>query len=143
MVTMPQGNPCNPAARTKAEHDSRIRPKAVRCRGEMTRWRSPCSTCLGERNPILCQFNKNLLRAAKRMAILREPIRAESVHDMDALIGGMTSDCFNDVVGRVRTVRWADADRLTLSRALVGLSRLHRASAPHPMRGRIERCHRK
>ena len=37
--------------------------------------------------------------SAKRMAILREHIRAESVHDMDALIGGMTSDCFNDVVG--------------------------------------------
>jgi steroid delta-isomerase-like uncharacterized protein len=37
--------------------------------------------------------------SAKRMAILREHIHAESVHDMDALIGGMTSDCFNDVVG--------------------------------------------
>jgi len=37
--------------------------------------------------------------SAKRMAILRELIRAESVHDVDALIGGMTSDCFNDVVG--------------------------------------------
>jgi len=32
------------------------------------------------------------------MAILREHIRAESVHDMDGLIDGMTSDCFNDVV---------------------------------------------
>ena len=38
--------------------------------------------------------------SAKHMAILREHIRAESVHDMDALIGGMTSDCFNDVVAR-------------------------------------------
>jgi hypothetical protein len=37
--------------------------------------------------------------STKRMAILREHIHAESVHDMDALIGGMTSDCFNDVVG--------------------------------------------
>jgi steroid delta-isomerase-like uncharacterized protein len=37
--------------------------------------------------------------SAKRMAILREHVRAESVHDMDALIGGMTQDCFNDVVG--------------------------------------------
>src|ERR1700720_399824 len=37
--------------------------------------------------------------SAKRMAILREHVRAESVHDMDALIGGMTADCFNDVVG--------------------------------------------
>ena len=37
--------------------------------------------------------------SAKRMAILHEHIHAESVHDMDALIGGMTSDCFNDVVG--------------------------------------------
>ena len=38
--------------------------------------------------------------SAKRLAILREHIRAESAHDMDALIGGMTSDCFNDVVAR-------------------------------------------
>jgi hypothetical protein len=36
---------------------------------------------------------------AKRMAVLREHIRAESEHDMDALIAGMTFDCFNDVVG--------------------------------------------
>jgi hypothetical protein len=100
---MPQGNPCNPAARTKAEHDSRIRPKAVRCRGEMTRWRSPCSTCLGERNPILCQFNKNLLRAAKRMAILREPIRAESVHDMDALASTMSLGGSEPFVGPTQT----------------------------------------
>ena len=33
------------------------------------------------------------------MAVLREHIRAESVHDIDALLGGMTPDCFNDVVG--------------------------------------------
>jgi hypothetical protein len=33
------------------------------------------------------------------MAILREHVRAESEHDIDALIGGMTPDCFNDVVG--------------------------------------------
>jgi steroid delta-isomerase-like uncharacterized protein len=37
--------------------------------------------------------------SAERVAILREHIRAESVHDIDALIGGMTSDCFNDVTG--------------------------------------------
>ena len=37
--------------------------------------------------------------SAKRMAILREHIRAESEHDMDALLAGMTSDCFNDVAG--------------------------------------------
>ena len=37
--------------------------------------------------------------SAKRMAVLREHIRAESEHDMEALIAGMTSDCFNDVVG--------------------------------------------
>jgi hypothetical protein len=37
--------------------------------------------------------------SAKRMAVLREHIRAESEHDMDALLAGMTSDCFNDVVG--------------------------------------------
>jgi len=37
--------------------------------------------------------------SAKRMAILREHVRAESEHDIDALIGGMTPDCFNDVVG--------------------------------------------
>lgn len=37
--------------------------------------------------------------SAKRMAILRAHVRAESVHDIDALIGGMTPDCFNDIVG--------------------------------------------
>jgi steroid delta-isomerase-like uncharacterized protein len=37
--------------------------------------------------------------SAKRMAALREHIRAESEHDMDALLGGMTPDCFNDVTG--------------------------------------------
>jgi steroid delta-isomerase-like uncharacterized protein len=37
--------------------------------------------------------------SAKSMAILREHVRAESEHDIDALIGGMTPDCFNDVVG--------------------------------------------
>ena len=35
----------------------------------------------------------------KRMAVLREHIRAESEHDMEALLAGMTPDCFNDVVG--------------------------------------------
>ena len=35
----------------------------------------------------------------KRMAVLRDHIRAESEHDMQALLAGMTSDCFNDVVG--------------------------------------------
>jgi steroid delta-isomerase-like uncharacterized protein len=42
---------------------------------------------------------KRMLVSAKRMAVLREHIRAESEHDMDALLGGMTPDCFNDVVG--------------------------------------------
>jgi steroid delta-isomerase-like uncharacterized protein len=37
--------------------------------------------------------------SAGRMAALREHIHAESAHDIDALIGGMTPDCFNDVVG--------------------------------------------
>ena len=37
--------------------------------------------------------------SAKRLAVLREHIRAESVHNIDALLGGMTPDCFNDVVG--------------------------------------------
>jgi hypothetical protein len=37
--------------------------------------------------------------SAKRMAVLREHVRAESEHDMDALLSGMTPDCFNDVVG--------------------------------------------
>ena len=36
---------------------------------------------------------------AKRMAALREHVRAESEHDMDTLIAGMTQDCFNDVAG--------------------------------------------
>ena len=35
----------------------------------------------------------------KRMAVLREHIKAESEHDMEALLAGMTPDCFNDVVG--------------------------------------------
>src|SRR5690242_17886002 len=34
----------------------------------------------------------------KRLAVLREHINAESSHDMRALLEGMTSDCFNDVV---------------------------------------------
>ena len=33
-----------------------------------------------------------------RLKILREHVRAESEHDMDALLDGMTADCFNDVV---------------------------------------------
>jgi steroid delta-isomerase-like uncharacterized protein len=37
--------------------------------------------------------------SAKRLEVLREHVRAESEHDMDALLAGMTSDCFNDVVG--------------------------------------------
>ena len=37
--------------------------------------------------------------SAKRMAVLREHVRAESEHNMAALLEGMTSDCFNDVVG--------------------------------------------
>ena len=37
--------------------------------------------------------------SAKRMAVLREHVRAESGHNMAALLEGMTSDCFNDVVG--------------------------------------------
>jgi hypothetical protein len=35
----------------------------------------------------------------KRITVLREHIRAESEHDMEALLAGMTPDCFNDVVG--------------------------------------------
>ena len=35
----------------------------------------------------------------KRMAVLREHTRAESEHDMEALLAGITSDCFNDVAG--------------------------------------------
>jgi len=37
--------------------------------------------------------------SAKRMAVLREHIRAESEHDMKALLAGMTSNCFNDLSG--------------------------------------------
>jgi steroid delta-isomerase-like uncharacterized protein len=37
--------------------------------------------------------------SAKRMAVLREHIRAESEYDMKTLLAGMTSDCFNDVAG--------------------------------------------
>jgi steroid delta-isomerase-like uncharacterized protein len=37
--------------------------------------------------------------SAKRLETLREHIRAESEHDMETLIKGMTTDCFNDVAG--------------------------------------------
>jgi len=43
--------------------------------------------------------DKEMKISAKWMAVLREHVRAESEHDIEALIGGMTSDCFNDVVG--------------------------------------------
>jgi steroid delta-isomerase-like uncharacterized protein len=33
----------------------------------------------------------------KRLAVLREHIEAESSHNMEGLLDGMTSDCFNDV----------------------------------------------
>src|SRR5262249_25159309 len=33
----------------------------------------------------------------QRLAEIREHIKAESSHDMKALLAGMTSDCFNDV----------------------------------------------
>ena len=33
----------------------------------------------------------------KRLAVLREHIKAESTHNMKELLEGMTSDCFNDV----------------------------------------------
>jgi hypothetical protein len=62
-----------------------------------------------------------MLVSAKRMAVLREHIRAESEHDMDALLGGMTPDCFNDVVG-VPKPRRSGADGGTLSQALGRLS---------------------
>jgi steroid delta-isomerase-like uncharacterized protein len=34
---------------------------------------------------------------SQRLAEIREHIKAESSHDMKALLAGMTSDCFNDV----------------------------------------------
>jgi len=34
---------------------------------------------------------------SQRLAEIREHIKAESSHDMQALLAGMTSDCFNDV----------------------------------------------
>ena len=58
--------------------------------------------------------------SAKRMAILREHVRAESVHDMDELIVGMTADCFNDVVGAPEGMRCpAPAFPLSISTTLV------------------------
>jgi hypothetical protein len=33
----------------------------------------------------------------KRLAVLREHINAKSSHNMQDLLHGMTSDCFNDV----------------------------------------------
>jgi steroid delta-isomerase-like uncharacterized protein len=34
----------------------------------------------------------------KRLAVLREHVKAESTHNIKELLNGMTSDCFNDVV---------------------------------------------
>ena len=70
----------------------------------------------------------------ERMAVLREHIRAESEHDMEALLAGMTSDCFNDVVGVPKPFRWAGADRRALSQALGRISGFHGAGPPHPVR---------
>ena len=36
---------------------------------------------------------------SQRLAEIREHIKAESTHDMEALLDGMTKDCFNDVSG--------------------------------------------
>lgn len=33
----------------------------------------------------------------KRLAVLREHVKAESTHNMEELLRGMTRDCFNDV----------------------------------------------
>jgi len=58
--------------------------------------------------------------SAKRMAVLREHIRSESKHDMEALLAGMTSDCFNDVVG-CRSHLW---DRSKLLSDIVNIGKV-------------------
>jgi hypothetical protein len=56
--------------------------------------------------------------SAERVAILREHVHAESVHDIDALIGGMTPDCFNDIVGAARSASAYFRPRCEPSRAM-------------------------
>ena len=34
---------------------------------------------------------------AQRFDEIRKHIKAESTHDMEALLAGMTADCFNDI----------------------------------------------
>ena len=42
---------------------------------------------------------------SQRLAEIREHIKAESSHDMKALLAGMTSDCFNDVAAEPKPFR--------------------------------------
>ena len=70
----------------------------------------------------------------KRVAVLQEHIRAESAHDLDALLAGMTPDCFNDVVGVPKPFGSAGADRRALSQALGRISGFHGAGPPHLVR---------
>jgi steroid delta-isomerase-like uncharacterized protein len=44
---------------------------------------------------------------SQRLAEIREHIKAESTHDMKALLAGMTSDCFNDVASVPKPFRGA------------------------------------
>jgi len=73
--------------------------------------------------------------SAKRMTALREHIRAESEHDMDTLIAGLTQDCFNDVAGVDKPFCRSRADRGALPQALGRFSGFHGSRAPDPMRG--------
>jgi hypothetical protein len=66
--------------------------------------------------------------SAKLMAVLREHVRAESEHDMAALLAGMTSDCFNDVAGVPKPFVGSRADGRALPQALGGVSGFHRSS---------------
>jgi hypothetical protein len=53
--------------------------------------------------------------SARRMAALREHIQAESAHDIEALIGGMTPDCFNDARPGSRCLMSSGSGRRTIS----------------------------
>ena len=79
--------------------------------------------------------------SAKRMAVLREHIRAETEHDMDALLAGMTSDCFNDVAGVPKPFVGPEQTAERYRKHWEGFPDFS-AGTPRVMCGRILRSHR-
>ena len=84
---------------------------SVRQRMQSSRWRTaalivPASSNLtgGHHQGVLVKLiaiqlkkGEDMSLRSQRLAEIREHIKAESSHDMKALLAGMTSDCFNDV----------------------------------------------